>query len=183
MMKQIKIVGIAGSLVPPSHSLLAVEIALDQAAKQEGVTTTLIDIGALNLPLYNNQIATPEAALQLANQVYEADALIWGTPLYHGTVSGLFKNTIDWLQLLSDRQPAYLTDKIVGLVSTAGGVQGLQAINTMEYIVRALRGWTLPFVVPISRAWSIFDKEGNLNDDKVRKQLEDFGEELVRVLR
>jgi hypothetical protein len=29
-----------------------------------------------------------------------------------------------------------LTDKVVGLISTAGGVQGLQAVNTMEFVVR-----------------------------------------------
>ena len=46
--------------------------------------------------------------------------------MYHGTVSGSFKNALDWLQLLSDRDPPYLTNKVVGLVSTAGGVQGLR---------------------------------------------------------
>ena len=46
--------------------------------------------------------------------------------MYHGTVSGSFKNALDWLQLLSDSDPPYLTNKVVGLVSTAGGVQGLR---------------------------------------------------------
>jgi len=66
--------------------------------------------------------------------------MLWSSPLYHGTISGSFKNALDWLQLLGDRQPAYLTDKVIGLISTAGGTQGLQAVNTMEFIVRALRG-------------------------------------------
>ena len=46
--------------------------------------------------------------------------------MYHGTVGGSFKNALDWLQLLSDRDPPYLTNKVVGLVSTAGEVQGLR---------------------------------------------------------
>ena len=46
--------------------------------------------------------------------------------MYHGTVGGSFKNALDWLQLLSDRDPPYLTNKVVGLVSIAGGVQGLR---------------------------------------------------------
>ena len=45
--------------------------------------------------------------------------------------SGSFKNALDWLKLLGDRNPPYLTDKVVGLISTAGGMQGLQAVNTM----------------------------------------------------
>jgi hypothetical protein len=32
---------------------------------------------------------------------------------------------VDWFQLLSDRNPPYLTDKVVGLISTAGGTHGL----------------------------------------------------------
>jgi NAD(P)H-dependent FMN reductase len=40
-------------------------------------------------------------------------------------------------------EPPYLHDKVVGLISAAGGTQGLQAINTMEFVVRALRGWAV----------------------------------------
>jgi FMN reductase len=47
--------------------------------------------------------------------------LVWSSPLNHGTVSGAFKNALDWLQLLGDHEPPYLTDKVIGLVSTAGG--------------------------------------------------------------
>lgn len=45
----------------------------------------------------------------------------------------LVQNVLDRLQLLADHDPLYLTDKIVGLVATAGGTQGLQAVNTMEF--------------------------------------------------
>src|SRR5215510_11216658 len=37
-------------------------------------------------------------------------------------------------------QRSYLTDKVVGLISTAGGTHGLQPVNAMEFAVRALRG-------------------------------------------
>ena len=77
--------------------------------------------------------------------------------MYHGTVSGSFKNALDWLQLLSDRDPPFLTTKVEGLIGTAGGVQGLQAVNTMEFAVRALRGWAVPLVIPVARVWEAFD--------------------------
>ena len=41
-------------------------------------------------------------------------------------LGGSFKNTLDRLQLLSDRDPPYLANKLVGLVSTAGGVRGFR---------------------------------------------------------
>ncbi len=68
--------------------------------------------------------------------------------MYHGSVSGSFKNALDWLELLADRDPPYFTNKVVGLISTAGGIQGLQAVNTMEFCVRALRGWRCPWWCP-----------------------------------
>lgn len=75
-------------------------------------------------------------------------------------MSGAFKNALDWLQLLAQREPPYLADKVVGLISVAGGVQGLQAVNTMEFVVRALRGWAVPLVIPIAQAWKVFEQRG-----------------------
>jgi len=88
---------------------------------------------------------------------------------------------VDWLELLADRSPPYLTDKVIGLISTAGGVQGLQAVNTMEFIVRALRGWAVPLVQPIPRAWQAFDEGGQPSDPAVGEQLRNLGHEVVRA--
>ncbi len=183
MNKTIKIVGMGGSLVAPAHSLAALKLALASAAAK-GAETELLDLGQLDIPLFSSERAkeVPADAQRMCDKVYEADALIWASPLYHGTVSGLFKNAVDWLELLSKQEPKYLTNKFVGLISTAGGTQGLQAINTMEYMVRALRGWTVPLVVPIARAWECFDQDMHLIDEGVKGQLAMLGEELVRCV-
>lgn len=101
--------------------------------------------------------------------------------MYHGTISGAFKNAVDWLYLIADRDPPYLADKVVGLVSTAGGTQGLQAVNTMEFIVRSLRAWAVPLVVPVGPASRVFDAEGSLQDEAARRQLRTLGTEVARV--
>src|SRR5258708_15561976 len=100
--------------------------------------------------------------------------MLWSSPLYHGTISGSFKNALDWLQLLSDRQPAFLTDKVIGLISTAGGTQGLQGVNTMEFVVRALRGWAVPLVIPIPQAWRALE-EGHVLNESLAAQLRPLG--------
>jgi len=84
------------------------------------------------------------------------------------------------LQLLGDRKPPYLTDKVVGLISAAGGVQGLQAVNTMEFVVRALRGWAVPLVIPIAQAWKAFDEQGTPHDSQLTEQLQALGREVAR---
>jgi FMN reductase len=107
--------------------------------------------------------------------------MIWSSPLYQGTISGAFKNALDWLHVLGRRDPPYLHDKVIGLISAAGGTQGLQAINTMEFSVRSLRGWAVPYVVPIASAARVFAEDGSVRDEPVAGQLALLGEEVVRV--
>src|SRR5207302_2060605 len=122
----------------------------------------------------------PEAVHAFCETVFRAHGMLWSSPLYHGTISGAFKNALDWLQLLNDHKPAFLTDKVIGLISTAGGTHGLQAVNTMEFVVRALRGWAVPLVLPIPQAWQAF-KGGRVLDKRVEEQLRALGRELARA--
>ena len=149
-----KIVGLGGSLGRVSRSRTALRHALEGAAAA-GADIELLDLRELDLPMYNPDLADPtEAAEHLLESSYSADGMIWSSPLYQGTISGAFKNALDWLHLIGDRDPPYLHDKVIGLLSAAGGAHGLQAINTMEFSVRALRGWAVPYVVPIA-GWGL----------------------------
>ena len=69
---------------------------------------------------------------------------------------------------------------MIGLISTAGGTQGLQAVNTMEFVVRALRGWAVPLVIPIPQAWRVF-QEGQILNESVAAQLRALGAEVARA--
>ncbi len=138
----ISIVGLGGSLAASSRSLAALE-----GAAEGGAETLLFDVRDLDFPMFTPRASSvPKRVRDFCDAVDRANGMIWSSPLYQGTISGSFKNILDWLQLLSDRDPPYLTNKVIGLISTAGGTQGLQAINTMEFIVRALRGWAVPLV-------------------------------------
>jgi FMN reductase len=117
----------------------------------------------------------------LIEACYAGDGLIWSSPMYQGTISGALKNALDWLHVLGRREPPYLHDKVIGLISAAGGTQGLQAINTMEFAVRALRGWAVPYVVPVASAARVFDRDGRIQDEAIELQLRTLGGEVVRV--
>jgi FMN reductase len=101
--------------------------------------------------------------------------------MYQGSISGAFKNALDWLHPLGRREPPFLHDKVIGLMSAAGGLHGLQAINSMEFSVRALRGWAVPYVVPVASAARVFDPEGRVQDTAIELQLRALGAEVVRV--
>jgi FMN reductase len=179
-MNSIHVVGFGGSLDSDSACLTALQVALS-GAREAGARTELLSLRELDLPLYVHGMAPPPGALRLAEATARAHGLLWSSPLYHGTISGAFKNALDWLELLSKRDPPYLTDKVVGLIATAGGVQGLQAVNTMEYVVRSLRGFTHPFTVPIARAGSAFGADGMPTDPGLTAQLQRLGSEVVRT--
>ena len=123
----------------------------------------------------------PAQVVRFCDVAYAAHGFLWSSPMYNGTVSGAFKNAIDWLHLLGNRRPPYLTDKIVGLISTAGGIHGLHAVDTMEFIARSLRAWAVPLVLPIARASEVFAADGTVRDTRVADQLRSLGREVARA--
>jgi FMN reductase len=177
----IKIVGLGGSSNLHESTMAALRLAL-AGAREQGAEVMEFDLYALDLPMYRYGVTVPEVE-PFIEAVRGCQGMIWCSPLYHGTVPGSFKNALDWLELLSRDERPYLADKVVALVATAGGHQALQAINTMEFVVRALRGWTLPLTVPVAMADSAFDAEGAPYDPALGQRLRGLGGELVRAAR
>jgi FMN reductase len=181
MAGKLKIVGLGGSLAEVSRSRAALRVALEGAA-EAGAETALLDLRELALPMYNPDQGQPTAsAARLIEACYAADGMLWSSPMYQGTISGAFKNALDWLHDLGSREPPFLHDEVIGLISAAGGTQGLQAINTMEFATRALRGWAVPYVVPVPAAARVFDQAGRVQDAMIEQQLKALGAEVVRV--
>jgi FMN reductase len=179
--RRLRIVGLGGSLAEISRSRTALRVALEGAAAA-GAETTLLDLRELDLPMYDPDDDKPgAAAASLIESCYGADGMLWSSPMYQGTISGAFKNALDWLHELGRREPPFLHDEVIGLISAAGGTQGLQAINTMEFATRALRAWAVPYVVPVAAASRVFDSEGRVQDESVERQLRTLGGEVVRV--
>jgi FMN reductase len=178
----LKVVGLGGSLREASRSRAALAVALEGAAAT-GASVELLDLRELGLPMYSPDLEAdlPAVVRTLIDTCYEADGMLWSSPMYNGSVSGSFKNAIDWLHMLGSREPPYLHDEVIGLISTAGGTQGLQVVNTMEFSVRSLRGWAVPYVVPVPQATRVFAESGAVQDELVEQQLRLLGEEVVRV--
>jgi len=176
----VTVIGLGGSMRAESTSLTALLTALE-GALASGADTKLLNLRVLDLPLYTPEHGVPPAAVELAESAAAADAMIWSSPTYHGSISGALKNALDWLILLGDRDPPYLANRPIGLVATAGGVQGLQSINAMEFSVRALRGWAVPLVLPVAQSHQVFDPDGGLTDLIVADQLRGLGAEVTRA--
>ena len=86
-------------------------------------------------------------------------------------MSGALKNAIDWLQLLANNDPLFLTDKPVGLISVAGGSNVSRRSTPWSSQCGRYGGLALPLVAPISHARRAFDHDGRLREPELQRQL------------
>jgi FMN reductase len=125
-----------------------------------------------------------ELAGRLCDAVRACDGLIIATPGYHGTISGLVKNALDYLEDLSHDERPYLAERPVGVVATGAGWQGVvAALEHMRTVVHALRGWPTPLGAGINSTLPVFGPDGAVIDDKVRFQLETVAAEVLWFVR
>jgi FMN reductase len=182
--KRLHVIGIGGTLREGSRGLLALEEAL-QAAEEAGATTELLDLRELDLRMYELGKSLEEYGedvRELVEAMRGADALLWSTAAYFGTLAGLTKNALDFAQCLARDERPYLQDNVVVLIATASGSMGaVNAINAMVSIIHALRGVTAPLSVPVTQSWKAFDEEGNICDEGVAGRLESLGRLVVEM--
>lgn len=86
------VVGLGGTLRSNSSTERALRRCL-AAVERQGGRTKLYCGGDIELPMSNpHDPARTREALQLIEALREADAVIVGSPGYHGGISGLVKN-------------------------------------------------------------------------------------------
>ena len=100
---------------------------------------------------------TPKA-LELVGALRDADAVVVGSPGYHGAVSGLVKNALDYIEDLREDPRVYLDNTPWGCISCAYGWQAaVGTLGQLRSIGHALRAWPTPLGVAINSADQIWD--------------------------
>lgn len=181
---QLHILGLGGTLRERSTNCWALQRAL-QAAESAGVTTELLALYDLNLPMFmpgKPVEAYDPSVARLLDAVRKADGLLISTAGYHGTLVGATKNALDFLEFLSEDERPYLHERIVGLIATASGeLAGVNALNALVHTVYALRGTVAPLLVPIPRPREVFDAQGQVVDAKFAGRLDQLGRLVVET--
>ena len=170
------IVGISGSLRAGSFNSALLRAAAQ--AVPDGVT---IDIASIRgIPLYDGDVEAadglPKAVVDLKARIVAADALLLVTPEYNNGIPGVFKNAIDWLSRPPGDIKKVFGGRAVALMGASPG--GFGTILAQEAWLAVLRTLgTRPWFggrLMASRAQTLFDAEGVLTDEALRKQLTDF---------
>jgi FMN reductase len=176
----VRVVGIGGSLRDDSQSERALRIVL-AGAEEAGAKITTITGNDLVLPFYDPAVIerTP-AARTLVEEIRQADGVVLVSPGYHGTISGLVKNALDYLEDLHEDDRVYLDGRAVGCVAAARGWQAaVTTLTALRSIVHALRGWPTPLGAAVNSAEVVFGADGDCSDLQVASNLRLIGAQVV----
>ena len=166
------VVGIAGSLRDGSYTRTGIERALAEAA-DTGATTELLDLRELDLPVFDADAREAGDAPALMEAVREADAILLGTPVYHGSYSAPLKNALDYCGFDE------FENKTVGLLAVAGGGFPITALEHLRSVCRALNCWVIPHQAAIPRARNVVE-DGVITDEGIEERVTRLGEEAVQ---
>ncbi|MFZ5475859.1 MAG: NADPH-dependent FMN reductase [Myxococcota bacterium] len=169
-----RVLALSGSLREPSNTRRALAVSLDAAARA-GAETGWLSLDGLPFvdgrpyDQYDGRVAT------FRKELLAADALLVGSPEYHGSFSGVLKNALDLVE------PDELRGKLVGLVATARGDAGaMNTLNHLRQVARWVGAWVLPAQVSVPRAQEAFAPDGRVVREGLAGELEQLGAELVR---
>ncbi len=177
------IVGLGGSGNPSGSTERVLRTALD-AAQAAGAETLYFDGKALDMPMYSYGGQRTDQASALINALRRADGIIIASPGYHGTVSGLIKNALDYVEDMAKDDRVYFEGRAVGLIAVAAGWQATgSTLATLRSITHALRGWPTPMAVAINSATPVFAEDGAIIDSGLAKQLEILASQVVDFAR
>ena len=178
------IVGLGGTPRAGSTSERCLRLALDHA-QALGCRTLMLSGPDLPTDIYEYDPTIRSAqAAALVQALRDADGLILASPSYHGSLSGLLKNALDYAEDLRQDPRVYLQDRAVGCIVCAEGAQALgSTLVAMRSVVHALRGWPTPFGAAVHTAVRPFDAEGRVTDEAVKRACETVAEEVVTFAR
>lgn len=173
------IVGIGGTLRENSSSEKALKLALE-IAERRGAETLIFSGAKLRLPLYEIAGQHSEEGSELIDALRRADGIIVSSPCYHGGVSGMIKNVIDYTEDLRSDSRVYFSGLPMGSIGCGAGWQGPnQVLSGLRSIGHALRAWPTPMGVGINTEKVKFGQDGCRYTAAVEQQLEIMAHQVV----
>ncbi len=174
------ILGIGGTTRSGSTSEKALRVSLG-AAEALGAKVHLIAGEDLDLPMYAPHLTErSEKASFLVEQLKICDGLIISSPSYHGSISGLIKNALDYVEDLRESPRVYLDHLPVGLIGCGAGWQGAtQALTHLRSMAHALRAWPTPMGAVLNSSTPLFNESGECIEPLVLSQLNLVGKQVM----
>jgi arsenic resistance protein ArsH len=108
-----------------------------------------------------------------------SDGHVWASSEMHGTVTGTFKNQIDWIPLnTGSLRPTQGRTCLVAKVN--GGSQSINAVNYLRILARWMRMPCCTNQSSVAKARQEFDDNGRMKDSSFRDRVVDCAEEFAK---
>ncbi|WP_447729158.1 arsenical resistance protein ArsH [Pseudoxanthomonas suwonensis] len=165
-----------GSLRPQSFSRkLALEA--ERILQHLGAETRVFD--PHDLPVLDSVDKSHPKVQQLREWSQWSEGQVWVSPERHGTITGVFKNQIDWLPL-EDGSVRPTQGKTLAVMQVNGGSQSFNVVNTLRVLGRWMRMVTIPNQSSVAKAWQEFDDNGRMKPSSYYDRVVDVMEELMK---
>ena len=166
------VVAICGSRSDDSKTRRSLGRVLDAAAAA-GARTELVDLREYDLPAFDPDDRDAGDAERLREVIRSADAVVLGTPMYHGSYSSTLKTALDYCRIED------VEGTTVGVLAVAGGGFPTPALEHLRAVCRALKAWTVPHQVVVPNSHEQFE-DGEFRDEDLEACVAELGREVVR---
>lgn len=172
-----KVLAFAGSLRKNSFNKSLLNEAVKLTPKE--LEVEVFDLAPI--PLYSKDIELvgfPEPVANLREKIREADGVLIATPEYNYSISGVLKNTLDWISRPPE-QP--FSEKPIGIMGASdGGFGTIRAQMHLRQIFVTLNSFVMNRPqVHIRDADKKFDEKGNLLDEEDKEKIKKFMESFA----
>ena len=184
----IKLLGLSGSTRTDSLNRRLLRACLHRA-EAEGAETTLVDLKALDMPLYDGDLEAasglPAGARELRNQLIQADGLMIASPEYNGSFSAVLKNAIDWTSRSDSERPddpplVAWRGLTAGLVSaTPGGLGGIRGLIQLRTLLSGIGVHVIPTQLGVGSAHEVVTEDGTIEHEDWRNRVGKLVDEVI----